>query len=330
MQIESTIPLQTDSFLLYWVLEVITVGSRIKRFTCSKAAVFSDIHANYYALKACYEDAVLHGVDCFIFLGDYISDLADPTKTLDLVYNIQSKYPTICLCGNRERYMLDCAKGISTFSQGSKTGSLLYTFDQLRPQDFDFIAKLPIYDMIEINGIPFEIAHSIKDNDRFYFEKADMQIQSVFAQMKYKHLLTGHSHKQYNQSYQGKTIINPGSIGIPQGGARWPQYALLEIQNGSVDCRLHQVPYNLKSVIHAQFESGLVDYAKYWAISILYDVITGKEYTMQLLDRVYQCADGDESVIQSEKLWHNTANEMGMRFTEAEIFDFLATAHPSF
>lgn len=301
-----------------------SLQNTMRQLTCHKVAVFSDIHSNYYAFKACFEDAKIHGADCFIFLGDYISDLADPIKTLDLVYEIRSEYPTICLRGNRERYMLDYQNGTTVFSRGSKTGSLLYTFDQLRPQDFDFIKSLLIYDVIEINGIPFEIAHAARNDDRCYFEKGDTRIQSVFAQMECAYLLTGHSHKQYMHSSQCKTIINPGSIGVPQGGIRWPQYALLEISNESVQCRFHHVPYHVVSTIHAQFESGLVDYAKYWAISVLYDVITGKEYTMRLLERLYQRTGGDESVIHDEELWHSIASEMGMKFTEKEIITLWA------
>lgn len=289
-----------------------------KQFTCRKAAVFSDIHSNYHAFKVCYDDARLHGADCFIFLGDYISDLADPVKTLDLVYEIRSQYPAVCLRGNRERYMLEFENRSCEFSRGSKTGSLLYTFDQLRTQDLDFIKSLPMYDVVEINGAPFEIAHAAKNDDRCYFEHGDEQIQSIFAQMEYAYLLTGHSHKQYAQSFQGKTIINPGSIGVPQGGSRWPQYALLEIKNGAVECRFCQVPYDLKEAVHAQFESGLVDCAGCWAISVLYDIVTGKECTMELLDRVKRSGD-----VHDEDAWHRCAAEMGMKFTEKEILTFL-------
>lgn len=56
-----------------------------------KAAVLSDIHSNYHAFRACFQDAQMHGVDGFIFLGDYVSDLAEPEKTLDLLYEIRAK-----------------------------------------------------------------------------------------------------------------------------------------------------------------------------------------------------------------------------------------------
>ena len=55
-----------------------------------RVAVLSDIHSNYHAFKACYEDAVKCSAESFIFLGDYISDLAEPQRTMDLVYEIGS------------------------------------------------------------------------------------------------------------------------------------------------------------------------------------------------------------------------------------------------
>lgn len=280
-------------------------------------AVFSDIHSNYHAFKACFYDAVKSGADSFIFLGDYVSDLADPQKTMDLVYEIQSRYPTFCLRGNRERYMLDCEKGISSFSLGSKTGSLLYTYEKLRQRDMDFFKGLKIYDTIEINGVSIEIAHAAKNDDRCYFEGEDCRIRSIFSQMEGAYLLTGHSHRQYIQSRNGKTIINPGSIGIPQGGARWPSYALMCVADHAVSAQLRQVQYDIAAAIHAQFANGLVDHANCWAISILYDIITGEEYTMKLLELVQQSGD-----VYDEKLWRAAAAKMGMKFTEQEITEF--------
>ena len=180
-----------------------------------RVAVLSDIHSNYYAFKACYEDAVKCGAQSFIFLGDYISDLSEPRRTMDLVYEIQSNYPTACLRGNREGYMLDCESGGSSFARGSKSGSLLFTYDHLRKKDLDFIRGLKISDTVVIDGVRIEIAHAAMDNDRYYFDSNDGRTAEIFPQMKCDYLLTGHSHKQYIQRNGGKTIINPGSVGRP-------------------------------------------------------------------------------------------------------------------
>lgn len=282
-------------------------------------AVFSDIHSNYHAFKTCYEDAIKCGADSFIFLGDYVSDLADPCRTMDLVYEIRERFSTVCLRGNRERYMLECEQGISSFSRGSKTGSLLYTYDNLRRQDLDFFKGLKIYDTIEINGVMIEIAHAAKADDRCYFEGNGPKIEGIFSEMQAPYLLTGHSHRQYLQSQDGKTILNPGSVGIPQGGTRWPAYALIRVENGSVSFQLRQVPYDITAAIHAQFENGLVEYSHCWGISILYDIITGEEYTIRLLENV--CRNGD---VYDENLWYTEAKKMGMKFTEREIIELLS------
>ena len=282
-------------------------------------AMFSDIHGNYHAFKACYEDAIKHGAEQFVFLGDYISDCADPRKTMDLVYEIRELFSTVCLRGNRERYMLECEQGISSFSRGSKTGSLLYTYDNLRQQDFDFFKGLKIYDTIKINGVVFEITHAAKDDDRCYFEGDGTKIEGIFSEMKAAYLLTGHSHRQYIRTHNGKTILNPGSVGIPQGGNRWPSYALLQVEDGDVSIQLRQVPYDITAVIHAQFENGLVEYSHCWGISILYDIITGEEYTIRLLENV--CKNGD---VSDEEAWYREAAKMGMKFTEREIICLLS------
>ena len=281
-----------------------------------KVAVFSDIHSNYHAFRACCQDALAHQAQQFIFLGDYVSDLAEPRKTMDLVYEIQQKYPTICLRGNRERYMLECQDGISSFSRGSKSGSLLYTYEHLHQKDLAFFRSLCICNTIEIGGVKIEIAHATADDDRHYFDNADGNA-AVFQTMQCNYLLTGHSHKQYVLHQNGKTIINPGSVGIPQGSTPVPKYAILEIADGNVSCTLREVPYDLAEVIHAQFESGLVGYANGWAIGILYDIITGQEQVLKLLQRVQAL-----NKVHDEAAWHQEAVLLGMKFSEQEILSF--------
>lgn len=294
--------------------------------TGKRVAVLSDIHSNYHAFKACVADARRRGADSFVFLGDYISDLSGARETLDLVYALRDQYPTVCLRGNRERYMLEHRAGKSRFCPGSRTGSLLYTYEQLTWNDFDFLENLPDSGAFIIGNAALQVAHAVPGNDRFYFEEKDDRISDVFAGMKQDWLLTGHSHKQYLQRYKGKTILNPGSVGVPRGYGDLAQYALLEIENGGVNCVLRQVPYDLQAAIHAQFASELMALAPHWAVSVLYDVITGEEYTMELLTRVFRQADGNEAPVNDEGLWREISEEMGMRFTEEELLAF-AHAH---
>ena len=293
--------------------------------THTRIAVFSDIHSNYHAFRACYEDAAARGVTGFVFLGDYVSDLAEPERTMDLVFEIRSRYPTVCLLGNRERYMLEHDRCLLPFVPGSKSGSLLFTYEHLRQRDLDFFRSLPISDTVCLGGVTFEIAHAFTEDDRCWFDGSDKQTEAIFQQMKCNYLLTGHSHRQYIRHHAGKTILNPGSVGIPQGGTPYPKYAIVQIADGTVSCSLHEVPYDLRSAIHSQFQNGLVSCARYWAIGILYDIITGQECVLELLKRVNTAGN-----VYSEDAWHSAAVQLGMCVTETEIIDFYQKRFPNF
>ena len=289
---------------------------------CNRVAVLSDIHSNFYALESCVRDAKANSVDAYVFLGDYVSGLASPIKTMDLIYQLQEEYPTICIRGNRERYMMNQGSGQDAYSIGSYTGSWLYTYEKLRECDLRFFENISIFTEIEINGVRMEIAHAKKDNDRFYFEKGDEHIDDIFCEMSTRYLLTGHSHKQYVCCEQDKMIINPGSVGLPLGKGGCAEYVILDIKNETVASIFRQVPYDAEKVIQEQFQSGLVDYARYWAISDLYIALTGEAYTKRLLGKIYKQADIQEDAIENETLWHDFAEELGMRFTEEEVLEY--------
>lgn len=290
-----------------------------ERFRCNyqRVAVLSDIHSNVWALKACLTDAQKAGADCFVFLGDYVSGLSAPTQTMDLIYALREQYPTCCIRGNRERYMMDHRDGVQVCVPGSRTGSLLYTYRQLREKDLALFTALPYYDVIEINGVVLEIAHATKEQDRYLFEKGDDKIAGVIAQMEADYLLCGHSHIQYRYRERGKTVLNPGSVGQPQGADYRAQYLLLEVGNGTVSCDFRLVDYDVEPMVRDQFQSGLVELGRYWAISDLYGALTGQKCTRMLLEKMYAFADPD--ALQDEQLWHAAAVSLGMRFTEEEI-----------
>lgn len=79
-------------------------------------AVFSDIHSNHVALEACLEYALKRGITTFIFLGDYVADMANPQKTMQLLYQLQDKYTCYFIRGTlsmlRNNFCIDFAHNI--------------------------------------------------------------------------------------------------------------------------------------------------------------------------------------------------------------------------
>src|SRR6202007_3032740 len=64
-------------------------------------ALMTDIHANREAFEACLAHAGDHGVDQFVFLGDFVGYGADPEWVLDTLIDLVGRGAT-ALMGNHD------------------------------------------------------------------------------------------------------------------------------------------------------------------------------------------------------------------------------------
>lgn len=218
--------------------------------------------------------------------------------------------------------MLEQAQGKQCFAAGSQSGSLLYTYEHLRPQDFALFSSFSIYDRIAINGIPIEIAHSVPDDDHCYFAPQHAHMSDVADKMQTSCLLTGHIHKQYACEKNGKRIFNPGSIGMPQGGDWRSQYAIVCVEQGKLCCQMRSVPYDRSELLQGQFASGLMEQAHFWALSCLISAITGQECTLTLLALARQCA-AEAQTEMNEACWEQAAMRMNLPCTQKQLMALL-------
>ena len=118
-------------------------------------AVLSDIHGNYISLQKCLEHAITRGADTFIFLGDYLGELAYPQKTMSALYSLKEKYKCFFIRGNKEDYWINYdseQKGWSEYD--STTGSLYYTYNNLTQKDLRFFKALPIKKELIFEDLP--------------------------------------------------------------------------------------------------------------------------------------------------------------------------------
>ena len=76
-----------------------------------RLAVIADMHGNSHALEAILADAERVGVDAMAFLGDFVSDCADPEGVLALAREAARAYPCWAVRGNREEYQVRYAEG---------------------------------------------------------------------------------------------------------------------------------------------------------------------------------------------------------------------------
>ncbi len=102
--------------------------------------------------------------EIFIFLGDYLGDLAYPQKTLEYLDGIKKKYPCIFIRGNKEDYWINHKNGKHrdwVWEAGrSGSGMLAYVYNHLTLEQIKNFEKMPISMTMRYQGFPdFVIFH---------------------------------------------------------------------------------------------------------------------------------------------------------------------------
>ena len=185
-------------------------------------AVLSDIHGNARALKACLGHARDRGAQGYVFLGDYISDGAYPQRTMEQVYDCAARFDCRFIRGNREEYMLDYRAGkISGWQDGSSTGSLLYTYENLTARDLDWFQSLEIAGRESFSGAPpLFYCHGSPWAVGGRLEQGDPAVKEKLGDLPEKYILCGHTHR-LGSWFSGlfergcQQVVRAGSVGFP-------------------------------------------------------------------------------------------------------------------
>jgi predicted phosphodiesterase len=195
-----------------------------------KILIISDIHGNLPALKTILENI---SFDELIVLGDLVDYGPFPAEVIDLLRS----YDAMIVRGNHDHavaYGVDCRSGKATHWVSVWFRENI-TYKLLSKNDVKYLANLPIY-LVRDNKLFIHASPIDPLYDYFYpwigLEELLKRISNVASEQlgnikEYKSLFIGHTHIQFLLRANGKTIINPGSIGQPRDGDPRASYALL-------------------------------------------------------------------------------------------------------
>ena len=222
-----------------------------------KVAVLSDIHGNHIALEACIEYCLKENIKDYIFLGDYVSDNPYPQKTMEILYDLASKYSCTFILGNREEYFINYRKSNGNYwKRGSSTGSLYYTNMNLRDKDLQFFSKLENQSLYKLEGYPnIRICHGSLTNSRGLIYENTKELDDTLAILKEDYLLCGHTHQALNLCINNKHIINPGSVGVCVDYQNVAQLVVLDGTPNKWIPYFLEIPYDVDKLIQEHKES---------------------------------------------------------------------------
>lgn len=224
-------------------------------------AVLSDIHAVMPALEAVLAEPDVGAADYVVLTGDLASG-PQPVETLDVLSALGDR--AIWVRGNADRELVEHRRGGPMSAPDAVTP---WAAKQLREDQVDLLAGLPLSVTLDLGGhlgvalfchaTPRDdeevvVVDSRLDRWAEVFEGLEASVGTVVC---------GHTHMPFARLADRRLVVNPGSIGMPYGGAG-AHWALL---GPGLGVQLRVTEFDLdKACARIVAESGFPD-AREWA-----------------------------------------------------------------
>ncbi len=233
-------------------------------------AVLADIHGNALALKAVLEDAGRRGITRFVNLGDTFYGPLDPAST----WAILKARGMHSILGNQDRILLEGGpawEGNPAFRAARKA---------LGEAGLEWLRSLPRNlviddDILLTHGTPkSDVAYLLEDVTTGYPVMRDCaSIESdILPEATHCSLiLAGHSHHPGSIRCNGRTVVNPGSVGLPaydddspphamEAGSPHARYAVVTRSGNDWNVELAAVDYDWKNAAELAHKNGRNDW----------------------------------------------------------------------
>jgi len=281
-------------------------------------AVFSDIYGNHVALQAAFDYCVGKGITSFICLGNYVGDLPNPDKTMNLIHAIDEYFDAKFLMGNREELLLEYRRrGESGWVRGSAAGAYLYTYNNLSPRDLSFFEGMSIAATYEKPGLEkFDYCHGSPNASNEILVRDKRNTKKTLSLLKTGYLIHGYYPIQEAYNYNGKRSIGPGSIGMPWQYEGKTQFCILHCTSSGWEEENIQLDYD-KGIILKEFEtSGMMEMAPAHCAVTMHTIKTGIDLSeVVLLTAMRHCEKETGTCIWpniDEKYFAKALREVGL------------------
>ncbi len=218
----------------------------------TKIAIISDIHGNLPALESVVLDIENRGITQVYCLGDLVGYYSFFNEVVELV---QAKN-IVCLLGNHDYAILN-TNGVIERSK-TCTKILQWQLERMTENTRSFLKTLKPSMELELFGKKVQMVHAglVDPVDEYVFDVSDDYLKNT--NFTNDLLISGHTHLMaYKKMYNGKTWINPGSVGQPRDCNNKASYVILD---EDLNPEFVRVAYDYKRTISEMKKQGFEDY----------------------------------------------------------------------
>ena len=203
--------------------------------------VFSDVHANLPAFEAVLDD--MPAVDALVCAGDVVGYNPWPAECVEAVRS--RDVPTVM--GNHDRMVVSDR---NFRGNGMAAAGVDYAREHLDADARAWLSALP--PSIERFDGRVRVVHGHPDDPDHYTYPDEFGPELLGEE---ELLVLGHTHHQHHEVYDEGIVCNPGSVGQPRDGNYRAAYAVVDLDERSVD--EHRVGYDTGTVIDAVADADL-------------------------------------------------------------------------
>ncbi len=199
-----------------------------------RIAVLSDIHGVLPALEAVLAEPDVRSADQVVLTGDLAAG-PQPVETLELLRELGDC--AVWVRGNADRELVSLARGGSTAIPDPIAP---WAASQLRPEHVTLLDALPLSATLSLGrrGQALFCHATPRDDEEVVLVDSRLERWAdVFADLdaSVSTVVCGHTHMPFVRLVDRRLVINPGSVGMPYGGAG-AHWALLP-DDGEVSLR---------------------------------------------------------------------------------------------
>lgn len=228
--------------------------------------VISDVHGNRVALEAVLAD--LPPVDALVNAGDVVGYNPWPAECVEAMMT-PAESPVVpeqvasavertsppdwsgvpTASGNHDRAVVE---GTSFRFNKMASAGVEYAREHLTDRHLSWLGDLPAERTLFDGRL--RVVHGHPDDPNRYTYPDDFRpglLDGADA------LVMGHTHVQHHETYDEGVVLNPGSVGQPRDGDPRAAYAVLDLDDLTVEER--RVEYDVARVQAAVEEAGLPD-----------------------------------------------------------------------
>jgi len=213
-----------------------------------KLIIFSDVHANIWALDRMLQEEKEYDRICFA--GDLVDYGTEPSETIDKVRQLKNSY---IVYGNHDQHLLRVHETENIAALQPECYKWVhYDIEKMKPSDFSYLQALKEHQSFECDGWHYLVQHQYTDGyaviesreafNNYWETSSAPQARHCISK---RRMIFGHTHRQcIHVLDDGMEWLNPGSLSYrrPDDHDKTAQYMV--VTDGKIEMK--QILYNRK------------------------------------------------------------------------------------